>query len=190
MVKGMRAYKLAEELGLSREDLIKKAAEIGIEIRNPMATIDEDQANTIRRKLSAAADVETVQKRVGTGVIRRRKRKTEAEPEEAGAAESEQEHAQIESEPPALAAEPVPSADGELDLPAAPDDRGCATARSVEGQRAGRWRARLARAHSGHDAGAGGRRSDARTGAGPQRGGGGAGRATRRTDGGSARHRA
>ena len=120
MVKGMRAYKLAEELGLSREDLIKTAAEIGIEIRNPMATIDEDQANTIRRKLSAAADVETVQKRVGTDVIRRRKRKTEAEPEAAGVPESEQGHSPLESEQFAPAAESLPSADAEIDLPGAP----------------------------------------------------------------------
>ena len=91
MAKVMRAYKLAEELGLTREDLIKKAAEVGIEIRNPMASLDEDQANVIRRKLSTAADVETVQKRVGTGVIRRRKRKTEAGGEEAVGTELEHE---------------------------------------------------------------------------------------------------
>ncbi len=117
MVKGMRAYKLAEELGLSREDLIKTAAELGIEVRNPMATIDDDQANTIRRKLSAAAEVETVQKRVGTGVIRRRKRKTEAEPEDAHAGESESEAAHaIEGEPSPLAAESVPSAEDETEI--------------------------------------------------------------------------
>src|SRR6267142_496575 len=51
--KGMRAYSLATELGLGREELIKKAAEIGIEIRNPMASLDEDVVTTIRRRLSA-----------------------------------------------------------------------------------------------------------------------------------------
>jgi hypothetical protein len=40
--KGMRAYNLATELGLDREELIKKAAEIGIEIRNPMASLDDE----------------------------------------------------------------------------------------------------------------------------------------------------
>ncbi|MGH9888916.1 MAG: translation initiation factor IF-2 N-terminal domain-containing protein, partial [bacterium] len=103
----MRAYKLAEELGLTREDLIKKAAEVGIEIRNPMASLDEDQANVILRKLSAAADVETVQKRVGSGVIRRRKRKTETGGEDAVGAELEQESGAGE-EP--LAAETAPLA--------------------------------------------------------------------------------
>jgi len=119
MVKGMRAYKLAEELGLSREDLIKSAAELGIEIRNPMATIDEDQANTIRRKLTAAAEVETVQKRVGTDVIRRRKRKTEAEPEEALGTATEPDAAQSEPEAPGFAAEAVASAGGEIEPPGA-----------------------------------------------------------------------
>ena len=85
--KGMRAYALASELGLGREELIKKAAEIGIEIRNPMASLDEEQVATIRRRLSSAPAAETVQKRVGTGIIRRRKRKTEGEPEEVVAAE-------------------------------------------------------------------------------------------------------
>ena len=51
--KGMRAYNLATELGLGREELIKKAAEIGIEIRNPMASLDEETVDTIRRRLSA-----------------------------------------------------------------------------------------------------------------------------------------
>jgi len=81
--KGMRAYSLATELGLGREELIKKAAEIGIEIRNPMASLDEDVVTTIRRRLSATPAAGTVQKRVGSSVIRRRKRKTEGEGEDA-----------------------------------------------------------------------------------------------------------
>jgi len=82
--KGMRAYSLAAELGLAREELIKKAAEIGIEIRNPMASLDEEQVNTIRRRLAATPAADTVQKRVGTGVIRRRKRKEVEEETRAG----------------------------------------------------------------------------------------------------------
>ena len=111
---GMRAYKLAEELGLTREDLIKKAAEIGVEIRNPMATIDEEQASTIRRRLSTASDVETVQKRVGSGVIRRRKRKETEEPAAEVEAEAPRE------EPAVAAAAAAPSAPTEIETPAAP----------------------------------------------------------------------
>src|SRR5215475_12774543 len=83
--KGMRAYALASELGLAREELIKKAAEIGIEIRNPMASLDEEQVSTIRRRLAATPAADTVQKRVGSSVIRRRKRKEdEGRPEAVG----------------------------------------------------------------------------------------------------------
>ncbi len=120
MVKGMRAYKLAEELGLSREDLIKKAAEIGIEIRNPMATIDEEQAATLRRRLSGTADVETVQKRVGTGVIRRRKRKTEGEADDGAPTETEVESAARELEPAPAPSAGAAGAPGEIELPGAP----------------------------------------------------------------------
>src|SRR5262245_61477958 len=77
--KAMRAYALATELGLEREELIKKAAEIGIEIRNPMASLDEETVATIRRRLSTTPAQDTVQKRVGSSVMRRRKRKDEPE---------------------------------------------------------------------------------------------------------------
>ncbi len=113
----MRAYKLAEELELSREDLIKKAAEIGIEIRNPMATIDEDQANTIRRRLAPGSEAETVQKRVGSGVIRRRKRKTETDGDEAQASESDADAASTDAESPIAADVAAPAAEPETAPP-------------------------------------------------------------------------
>ena len=119
MAKGMRAYKLAEELGLTREDLIKKAAEIGIEIRNPMATIDDDQASTIRRKFAAGSETETVQKRVGSGVIRRRKRKTESEADEAAGSAVEPEMGSVEPEPLAASDAVSPEATPEVELPGA-----------------------------------------------------------------------
>ena len=115
----MRAYKLAEELGLTREDLIKKAAEIGIEIRNPMATIDDDQAGTIRRKFAAGSETETVQKRVGSGVIRRRKRKTESEADEAPGSGAEMEAGSIEPEAIAASDAVSPEATPEVELPGA-----------------------------------------------------------------------
>jgi translation initiation factor IF-2 len=117
----MRAYALASELGLAREELIKKAAEIGIEIRNPMASLDEEQVATIRRRLAATPAADTVQKRVGSSVIRRRKRKTdedEGRPELAGeeaagpepiAAPELVAPSELEVESPAVAAAAAPS---------------------------------------------------------------------------------
>jgi len=137
MASGMRAYKLAEELGLSREDLIKKAAEIGIEIRNPMTSLDEEQTNTIRRKLTVGAEVETVQKRVGTGVIRRRKRKAETETDEAAVAEGDGEPAQLEeplaAEQPSLTAAPAPITPDEGEAGGAPTPIGEATPLAASG---------------------------------------------------------
>jgi len=130
--KGMRAYSLATELGLGREELIKKAAEIGIEIRNPMASLDEEVVATIRRRLSATPAADTVQKRVGSSVIRRRKRKTDGEGEEArdageeiGAVEGAEIAAAVEpelGEAPGLAAS-APSSAAASESPRASEQR-------------------------------------------------------------------
>jgi translation initiation factor IF-2 len=117
--KAMRAYALATELGLGREELIKKAAEIGIEIRNPMASLDEETVATIRRRLSATPAQDTVQKRVGSSVIRRRRRKDEPEEAEETAAPAALEVTPAHAAEPELA-EPGPlAASAEPAAPAA-----------------------------------------------------------------------
>jgi translation initiation factor IF-2 len=81
----VRAYKIAEELGLERNELIRRAAEVGIELRSPMVSLDEEQIAELRRRLGARADASREEKRVGSSVIRRRKRiAPSAEPLEAG----------------------------------------------------------------------------------------------------------
>ncbi|MEE8312978.1 MAG: translation initiation factor IF-2 [Myxococcota bacterium] len=75
----MRAYKLAEEFGIERDELLIKAAELGIELRSPMVSLDDEQIATLREKLGSGPNVETVERRVGTTVIRRRRKKV-AEP--------------------------------------------------------------------------------------------------------------
>jgi len=78
-----RAYKLAEELGIDRNEFVAKAKEAGVELRNAMATLDEEQAAMLREKLSAKKSDRVTEARVevtgGAAVIRRRKR-TEPEP--------------------------------------------------------------------------------------------------------------
>jgi translation initiation factor IF-2 len=74
-----RAYKIAEELGIDRSELVEKAKLMGIELRSPMASLDAEQANTLREKLGGhAPGAEVVERRVeaagGAAVIRRRKR--------------------------------------------------------------------------------------------------------------------
>ena len=47
----IRAYKLAEELGIDRNEIVEKAAAVGIELKSAMAALDEDQADELRSKL-------------------------------------------------------------------------------------------------------------------------------------------
>src|SRR5262245_66247092 len=74
----IRAYKLAEELKLEREELIAKAAELGIEVRSPMSALDDDIADQLRARLAPSARVVTQESRVGGTVIRRRRKVEEA----------------------------------------------------------------------------------------------------------------
>ncbi len=114
----IRAYKLAEELGLDRAEFVEKAAALGVELKSAMASLDEDVAEKLRKKLCVPdLRVDVSEKRVeggGGAVIRRRKKKVvepapievRLEPEPALAAEPE----------PALAAEPEPALAAEPEL--------------------------------------------------------------------------
>jgi translation initiation factor IF-2 len=82
MAATVRAYKLAEELGIDRNEFVTKAKEAGVELRNAMAMLDDAQVTLLREKLSAKKLDRVTEARVevsGAAVIRRRKR-TEPEP--------------------------------------------------------------------------------------------------------------
>jgi translation initiation factor IF-2 len=75
----IRAYKIAEELGIDRNELVDKARAVGIELRSPMASLEDEQANQLREKLGGSVPgAQVVERRVeredGAAVIRRRKR--------------------------------------------------------------------------------------------------------------------
>ena len=76
----MRAYKLAEELGIDRAEFVEKAAAIGVTLKSAMAAIDDELAQELREKLGTAkkdrgAVTESrVQRSSGGAVIRRRKK--------------------------------------------------------------------------------------------------------------------
>jgi translation initiation factor IF-2 len=79
----IRAYKLAEELGVERGQLVEKAATLGITLKSAMAQVPEEEADLLRKKLGAKARDNVTESRVvakGGAVIRRRKRK-EPDPE-------------------------------------------------------------------------------------------------------------
>ncbi len=105
----IRAYKVAEELGLEKEDFLKRAGEVGIELRSAMVALDDDQVEMLRRRLGGDGE-KREEKRVGSSVIRRRRRVVKAET----APEPEPEVAAgpvepVAAEPAVVGAEPEPA---------------------------------------------------------------------------------
>jgi translation initiation factor IF-2 len=83
----IRAYKLAEELGMDRADFVAKAAEVGVVLKSAMASLEREEAEMLRRRLgarTAARDELVTESRVeagsGAAVIRRRKKAPAPEP--------------------------------------------------------------------------------------------------------------
>jgi translation initiation factor IF-2 len=82
----IRAYKLAEELGIDRVEFVAKAAELGYPLKSAMASLEDDEAELIRRKLGKAPATPQLvtEKRVevesGAAVIRRRKKAPPPQP--------------------------------------------------------------------------------------------------------------
>jgi translation initiation factor IF-2 len=81
----IRAYKLAEELGIERSEFVEKASALGIVLKSAMAQIEDDVANELRDKLGQRKQrgpvVERrVEQKSGAAVIRRRKKAEEPEP--------------------------------------------------------------------------------------------------------------
>ncbi|MBW2273100.1 MAG: translation initiation factor IF-2 [Deltaproteobacteria bacterium] len=79
----IRAYKLAEEFGIEKNEFVEKAKALGFELKSAMAALTEEVAEDLRVKLGggvAAKKAEMVEERVqrrgGGSVIRRRKRAT------------------------------------------------------------------------------------------------------------------
>ena len=76
----LRAYKLAEELGIDRHEFVSRAAEAGVEVRSAMSGLDESEVETLREKLGqpTRAKRQMVESRVegsgGATVLRRRKK--------------------------------------------------------------------------------------------------------------------
>jgi translation initiation factor IF-2 len=110
----IRAYKLAEELGIDRQEFVEKAGELGVVLKSAMASLDDEQADALRKKLGGATDRKQVvtEQRVERGkggpVIRRRKKRVEEKPPEPAVVEP-------------LVAEPEPVAPAEPEpIPATP----------------------------------------------------------------------
>jgi len=79
----IRAYKLAEELGIDRTEFVEKARAIGVELKSAMSSLEDADAEKLRKKLGVAAPrLDVTEERVETaGVVIRRRRKKKVEPE-------------------------------------------------------------------------------------------------------------
>jgi len=84
----IRAYKLAEELGIERNEFVEQAGTHGVELKNAMASLDEAQVELLREKLGGGTkakrnvDERRLEGKAGTTVVRRRRKKApEPEPE-------------------------------------------------------------------------------------------------------------
>ncbi len=76
----IRAYKLAEELGIDRAEFVERAAALASPLKSAMASLDEDEVEKLRKKLGGvrlspgAVTESRVGGDTGSAVIRRRKK--------------------------------------------------------------------------------------------------------------------
>jgi translation initiation factor IF-2 len=80
-VAKVRAYKLAEELGIDRNDFVARAAVEGVELKSAMASLEPEQVDLLREKLGSAVadkssmDEHRVKGKTGSTILRRRRKK-------------------------------------------------------------------------------------------------------------------
>jgi translation initiation factor IF-2 len=102
----IRAYKLAEELGIDRSEFVDKAKAFGIELKSAMSQLEDEQAQFLREKLGGVPTQSMVQQTVeaegGRKVIRRRRVRVETPAEATEPAAEEQ----VAAAPEPVAAEP------------------------------------------------------------------------------------
>ncbi len=162
----IRAYKIAEELGIDRNELVEKAHAVGIELKSAMAQLEDAEADALRAKLGGKPVAEVVEERVETrsgATLIRRRRKAVAPPPEPEPVSPEpvatipvpEPEPEIEEEPPApepelpvaepvTAEPPVAPISSEAAGPAEPvSSAAAAAAAAAETERRGKQRKRV-----------------------------------------------
>jgi len=101
----VRVYELAQKHGLENKDLMARLESMGIEVKNHMSALDDEQV--ARYEEDAAPKVEKiVEKRLTAGVIRRRRKEVVSPEPEVAAPEAKTEE-EVEVPPEPVAEEPV-----------------------------------------------------------------------------------
>ncbi|MDY7033912.1 MAG: translation initiation factor IF-2 [Thermodesulfobacteriota bacterium] len=75
----MRVYELAHELGMTSSDLISKLRDMDITVKGHQSSINDEEVQGIKDRISAAKTQEIVEKRIKPTIIRRRKKKIQKE---------------------------------------------------------------------------------------------------------------
>lgn len=123
-----RVYDLAKQLGMDNKELVEKLAQAGIEVKNHMSALDDAEVRKFEESRSQSApdakapEVEVQEKRIGSGLIRRRSKvkPVEAPPaEEAAAAEEKPTEAEVETPAP-KPEETIETSESAVEAPAEP----------------------------------------------------------------------
>ena len=76
-----RVYQLAKELGVENADVLEACRALGINVRNHMSAIEEEQAGAIQRHVEKSKRESVVEERIAPTVLRRKPPRPAAEPE-------------------------------------------------------------------------------------------------------------
>ena len=68
----VRVYEIAKQMGIKNKELVSKIQQMGISISNHMSTLTQDEVSKVKRALQKERQANTVEKRLGSTVIRRR----------------------------------------------------------------------------------------------------------------------
>ncbi len=108
----VRVYEIAKQIGIKNKELVSKIQQMGISISNHMSTLTSDEVAKVKMALQKERQANTVEKRLGSTVIRRRSKakKPTVVPEKPKVEEKPQQKGE-EATTPIIPKEPEPAAE-------------------------------------------------------------------------------
>lgn len=120
-----RVYELAKEMGIENKDLIARLDKLGITGKSHSSSLEDSDVDRLKRDVHAAEPHEVEEKRIKSGVIRRRAVRSMVEEQQPVVPEIAEAEAAVkppkkEEQEPQEPAPPAPPADKEAPLPETP----------------------------------------------------------------------
>jgi len=108
----VRVYEIAKQIGIKNKELVSKIQQMGISISNHMSTLTSDEVAKVKMALQKERQANTVEKRLGSTVIRRRSKakKPPVVPEQPKVEEKLQQKVEEDTSP-VIPKEPEPAAE-------------------------------------------------------------------------------